>query len=110
MKTQEKSVSERKKEHIELTTRSQMSEWSNDKQFYYEPLLGHHPNHTEYSIDFLAKKMNFPLWVSSMTGGTAEAKLINEHLASACKEFGLGMGLGSCRILLEDESYLILIY
>ena len=39
MNIQEKSASDRKKEHIELATRSQMSEWSNDKRFYYEPLL-----------------------------------------------------------------------
>ena len=102
MENQEKSASDRKKDHIELTTRSQMSEWSNDKRFYYEPILSPHPEKKDYAIDFLAKKMRFPLWVSSMTGGTEQARKINENLAAACKEFGLGMGLGSCRILLEE--------
>jgi len=40
-----------------------------------------------------------------MTGGAAHAKTINLNLAKACNEFGMGMGLGSCRILLEDEKY-----
>lgn len=97
-----KNLSDRKKEHIELATKSQMNEWSNDKRFYYEPLFSSHQNTSDLNINFLAKPMRFPLWVSSMTGGTAHARKINENLAAACKEFGLGMGLGSCRILLED--------
>jgi isopentenyl-diphosphate delta-isomerase len=40
-----------------------------------------------------------------MTGGTELAHKINHNLAKACREFGLGMGLGSCRILLEDDTY-----
>ncbi len=102
MSIQEKSTSDRKKEHIELASKSQMSEWTNDKRFYYEPLLKAHPQKLEHPVDFFPKPMKFPLWVSSMTGGTAMAKEINVNLAKACKEFGLGMGLGSCRILLDE--------
>lgn len=50
--------------------------------------------------------MDHPIWVSSMTGGTEKASRINENLARACKEFGLGMGLGSCRPLLESDERL----
>ena len=50
--------------------------------------------------------MNAPLWVSSMTGGTKEAGTINRNLARVCGQFGLGMGLGSCRIILHDDEYL----
>jgi isopentenyl-diphosphate delta-isomerase len=46
-----------------------------------------------------------PLWVSSMTGGTEKAATINRNLALACAEFGMGMGLGSCRIILNDTTY-----
>jgi isopentenyl-diphosphate delta-isomerase len=44
--------------------------------------------------------------VSSMTGGTKLAKTINSNLARVCAEFGIGMGLGSCRILLDDDTHL----
>ena len=98
----EKKTSDRKKEHIELALRSRLSEWENDRRFYYEPLLGRHPGEKDHVVDFFGKTMRFPIWVSSMTGGTAEARKINERLAKACSEFGLGMGLGSCRPLLED--------
>src|SRR5690606_12581743 len=30
----------------------------------------------------------------------------NHRLAKACKQFGFGMGLGSCRIILDDNTYL----
>jgi len=47
-----------------------------------------------------------PIWVSSMTGGTAMANTINTNLAKACAEYGMGMGLGSCRALLESDERL----
>jgi len=52
------------------------------------------------------RKMDYPIWVSSMTGGTEKAANINQNLARVCKEFGLGMGLGSCRPLLESNARL----
>jgi isopentenyl-diphosphate delta-isomerase len=41
-----------------------------------------------------------------MTGGAGIARHINTNLAMAANEFGLGMGLGSCRILLDSEKHL----
>jgi isopentenyl-diphosphate delta-isomerase len=41
-----------------------------------------------------------------MTGGTELAKTINLNLARACNEFGMGMGLGSCRSLLFSDATL----
>lgn len=41
-----------------------------------------------------------------MTGGTELAKSINVNLAKICGEYGLGMGLGSCRPLLQDQARL----
>ena len=103
-RVKDKDISDRKKEHIELAMRSQLAHWSNDKRFYYEPLLGKHPDKQDVNVRFFDKELRFPIWVSSMTGGAKGARHINENLARACSEFGLGMGLGSCRPLLEDPS------
>lgn len=78
-----------------------------DSRFYYEPLLSAHPKQGSLLPQyFLKKTLRAPFWVSSMTGGTAMAGTINRNLARACAEFGFGMGLGSCRIILDDDTYL----
>lgn len=96
-------TSSRKKDHIELAFKSQTG-IEEDRRFYYEPILSAHPAPLK-PVSFLGKKMKAPLWISSMTGGTELAFTINHNLARACKEFGLGMGLGSCRILLKSDEY-----
>ncbi len=78
-----------------------------DNRFYYEPILSGHPkSEQDISIDVLNSKLKVPIWISSMTGGTALAKTINTNLAKACGEFGMGMGLGSCRSLLDGNDRL----
>ena len=97
----------RKKDHIEMAFKSQVAQKDLDQRFYYEPLLSGHPDSNALAVTkFLGKKMKAPIWVSSMTGGTKEAFTINHNLARACKEFGLGMGLGSCRALLYGKERL----
>lgn len=96
----------RKKDHINLALRSQVSKDLLNKRFNYEPALSAHPAKELPETAFLNKKLRLPVWVSSMTGGTAQAKQINTNLAKVCREFGMGMGLGSCRPLLDDQSRL----
>ncbi|MCB0640416.1 MAG: isopentenyl-diphosphate delta-isomerase [Phaeodactylibacter sp.] len=101
------TASSRKQDHIELAFQSQVDAGSLDQRFDYEPLLAGHPNPGSYpSTLFLGKTFKAPLWVSSMTGGTEMARTINHNLARACKDFGMGMGLGSCRVLLESDDRL----
>lgn len=97
----------RKKDHIEMAFRSAVSSAEIDQRFYYEPMLVGHP--TELTIPktpFLGHELDLPIWVSSMTGGTEWAKTINTNLAKACGEYGMGMGLGSCRALLMEDDRL----
>jgi len=67
---------------------------------------GHPDPQLDISVDMLNANLRVPIWVSSMTGGTTMAKTINTNLAKACQEFGMGMGLGSCRSLLESNDRL----
>ena len=95
---------DRKSDHIQLAFQSQADLQMHDRRFIYEPLLSGHPEPQTDEFSFLGKTMQFPLWISSMTGGTSAARKINENLGRACAEFGLGMGLGSCRKLLFDDT------
>lgn len=93
---------DRKKDHIEMAFDSQISQ--KHVGLYYEPMLSAHPDEdTDISINFLNKTLKAPLWISSMTGGTEKAKLINKNLATIANKFGIGMGLGSCRSLLTGN-------
>jgi isopentenyl-diphosphate delta-isomerase len=49
----------------------------------------------------LGRRLAAPLLISSMTGGTAEARRINHALAEVAHARGVAMGLGSGRVLLE---------
>lgn len=94
----------RKQDHIDLAGSARIPEGSKDSRFCYEPLFGVHPSEeaVSWNLDFLGSKMDAPVWISSMTGGGREANTINRRLAAVASEFGLGMGLGSCRALLEN--------
>ena len=95
-------MQDRKKDHINLAFESYINSIENDGRFYYEPLISAHPTGLK-QIKFLGKTLKAPIWISSMTGGTKMAEKINRNLAQAASEFGLGMGLGSCRCLLENN-------
>ncbi len=50
------------------------------------------------------KRLQLPLLISSMTGGTAEAGKFNRIFAEAAQATGVAMGLGSQRAAIEDET------
>jgi isopentenyl-diphosphate delta-isomerase len=97
-------TSQRKIDHIKLAFESVAD--GLDNRFFYEPLLFAHPTDSIIPITKIGDKISkLPLWVSSMTGGAEMAGTINHRLAEACGKYGIGMGLGSCRIILEDDKY-----
>lgn len=105
MKHEELDIADlRKQSHLELAFEAQNSRI--DQRFYYDPMLAAHPNKAdEWKIEFAGKTMRYPIWISSMTGGTSQAGPINKMLAKTARQFGFGMGLGSCRIILGDNTY-----
>jgi isopentenyl-diphosphate Delta-isomerase len=98
-------MEQRKSDHIRVAMQSQVRVDEHDSRFHYEPLLKAHPLGDLPLFTFLGKQLRVPLWVSSMTGGTEGAFQINHHLAQVCGEFGMGMGLGSCRTLLFEDTH-----
>jgi isopentenyl-diphosphate Delta-isomerase len=60
----------------------------------------------DLATHFLGRSVGAPLLVSCMTGGTEQAGIINTRLARIAQSRGLAMGLGSCRVLLEQPDVL----
>ncbi len=50
------------------------------------------------------RRLAFPLIISAITGGTEHTKEINSTLASVAEETGIGIGVGSQRIAIDDPS------
>ncbi|MEX0799543.1 MAG: hypothetical protein WD025_08860 [Bacteriovoracaceae bacterium] len=96
---------DRKKDHIELAGASQ-TKTSSNHGLVYEPMLSGFKDAQDLSIEWAGKKLKYPLWISSMTGGTEKAGPINANLARAAGKSGIGMGLGSCRSLIDSDQRL----
>ena len=56
------------------------------------------------SVDLFGKGLSAPLIISAITGGTENAKRINSTLATVAEELGIGIGVGSQRVALENPS------
>lgn len=94
----------RKDSHLDLALQSQTTD--TDPRFYYEPMLAAHPDKADrWETRLGDKKLQFPIWISSMTGGTERTDEVNKRLAVTARKFGLGMGVGSARIALESAHH-----
>jgi isopentenyl-diphosphate delta-isomerase len=58
----------------------------------------------DLSTDFLGARLRAPVLIGSMTGGAELSGTINRNLAAAAQQLGIGMMLGSQRIMLDNES------
>lgn len=57
----------------------------------------------DLSTTFLGVPLRAPVLIGAMTGGAELARTINRNLADAAQQLGIGMMLGSQRIMLDDE-------
>lgn len=55
----------------------------------------------DLTTTFLGKQLSAPLLISSMTGGTELAGMINHRLASIAQHYKIAMGVGSQRVAVE---------
>lgn len=58
-------------------------------------------NEISLKSTFLGKQLDAPLLISSMTGGTEQAGIINHRLAEVAQHYKLAMGVGSQRVAVE---------
>ena len=99
----------RKKEHLELCldTESVASPSRTGFELYrfvHNALPELDIDELDLSTEFLGKPLKAPILISSMTGGFDLARKINRNLAAAAQHLGLGMGVGSQRVAIEEPS------
>ncbi|MEP7274201.1 MAG: type 2 isopentenyl-diphosphate Delta-isomerase [Acidobacteriota bacterium] len=54
----------------------------------------------DLSISILGKRLEYPVVISGMTGGTEEGGRFNREVAAVAERLGLGFGVGSQRVML----------
>lgn len=96
----------RKAEHIrvclEENVQSQLTTGLERYRFTHCCLPELAPADLSLHTTFLGKPLTVPLLISSMTGGTDLARIINLRLAAAAQRHGLAMGVGSQRVAIEN--------
>jgi isopentenyl-diphosphate delta-isomerase len=103
------AIQKRKSEHIRLCTTKDVAFKEKTTllecvELNYKALPELSLDEVNLSTEFLGKKFSFPFMISAITGGAAESKKINAELAQAAQEFGIGLGLGSMRAVLQQPS------
>ena len=100
---------QRKADHIRINLEEDVS-FKNIRtgleqyHFLHEALPELDCDQIETHTTLFGKRLRTPLLISSMTGGTERAKMINEVLATAAEQVGMAMGLGSQRAAIEDDA------
>lgn len=98
-------IDQRKADHIKINleqdVRSALTTGLEKFHFVHEALPELNLDEVDTSLSLFGKKLQAPILVSSMTGGTEEASDINMRLAQAAQAAGVAMGVGSQRAAIE---------
>src|SRR5512133_4018640 len=99
-------IDQRKADHIKINlekdVRSTLTTGLENYHFTHEALPELDLDRIDTSLSLFGKQLNAPILISSMTGGTADAEVINLRLAEAAYVMRVAMGVGSQRAAIED--------
>jgi isopentenyl-diphosphate Delta-isomerase len=98
-------IDQRKADHIKINlekdVRSALTTGLENYHFIHEALPEMDLREIDTSLSLFGKQLAAPILISSMTGGTADAEVINMRLAEAAQELKIAMGVGSQRAAIE---------
>ena len=99
-------ISQRKKDHLALCAGPNVA--FKDKttlleqvRLVHDALPEMHADDVDSTTELLGKTLKAPIIVAAMTGGTDRAAAVNQDIARAAEELGLGFGVGSQRAMFE---------
>lgn len=99
-------TSSRKADHLRINleedVHSGLSNGLERFRFLHQALPELDLERIDLGVTLFNRRLQAPLLISSMTGGTPEAQRINHNLALAAQECAIAMGVGSQRAALEQ--------
>lgn len=111
-----KQTEQRKRDHLAPFRKGGVAPqdataWFEHVRLVHQALPDANLDELDLTAEFAGKTLRAPLFITGMTGGTAEAREINRGMARVAHDFGLGFGLGSQRAMLERpdlaDTYLV---
>ena len=100
-------TAKRKLSHIQTTlheeVQAHVSSGFNDVHLIHKALPEISRDEIDLSGELFGCKLNAPILIESMTGGTPIAAKINRTLAKVAERLGIAMGVGSQRAAIEDD-------
>jgi len=101
-------LKDRKSQHLDIVLAGEAQAMAgatgfDNIRFEHNALPELHLDEIRLDTQFLGKRINAPLLVSSMTGGPERASAINRNLAIACEQLGIALAVGSQRIAIEGQ-------
>jgi len=101
-------TSSRKADHIRINldenVQSTLTTGLENYRFLHEALPDFNLEEVETNCHIFDKQISAPLLISSMTGGTEEAKKLNYALAEAAQFANVAIGVGSQRAAIENPN------
>jgi isopentenyl-diphosphate delta-isomerase len=98
-------IHKRKDDHILLSlnyeSKSVHTNWFEYLKLIHQAIPKYNLSEIDTSCKIFGKKMDLPLFIGALTGGTELAKKLNDRLSKSAQKSNIGMMLGSCRILFE---------
>jgi len=102
-----RDIEQRKRDHLNLAQEKALnfsiSAGFDRWRFIHNALPEINLHEIDTHTTFLGKELQFPLLISSMSGGVEESFNLNANLATAAESVGCALGLGSIRAALENE-------
>ena len=107
MKLLDDVIGERKADHIEVCLKEdvkskKVSTGFEEIHLVHRAIPEIEREKVDLSTTVFGYKFSAPVFVGAMTGGTAKATKINAAIAEAVEKLGLGMGVGSQRIAIDN--------
>jgi len=100
------SIGKRKQRHIRISleerVESEIPTGLGDVSLVHRAVPEIDLSDVDTSIELFGRRLSAPIIISAITGGTEEAKKINRTLARVAQKTGIGIGVGSQRIAIQQ--------